>query len=450
MVRGDIFVILRPRRQGLHGHRGTHSSARRETHGHVLSVCRARFLLGFALAPRKTLAGFWGGMPDAQEEKDGKSFQSKSFNARGSFKGALEEIDVNDSRWYIHEPFTNRELLEEAASHFSQYDPEAWIPTLTARMTPFIFYPWAAITIMITLITLFVETHREYISDFSFSTDAHVIMGGALSFLVVFRTNSSYDRWWEARCAWQTTITTCRTMGAMLAPSMVTEEARESMVMQIMAFVLALKAFVRDEKISFEELGERMDRKHIEVLNKSSCAPLMAIRIMAHTARLNLPADDPKATDNPNARLGAVLYEEGIIFFRTLATQMGVMERIKETPMVFGYVARGPIRADRPQPITAAATVPRTPPPPASLDYPRPLTTPSSRVQVATLRFFLMLWLVTLPVSLIGCASITITITIVVAVVVVVASGGGSNSIAARNDSQQEQHRRWWWSWWSC
>ena len=292
-------------------------------------------------------------MPRSEEEpgKDSKSFNSKSFNARGSFNGGqLEEIDENDSRWYISEPFTNRELLEEAAGNFSQYDPEAWMPTLSARMTPFIFYPWSIITVTITLLTIYVETHRELLPDFSFSTDAHVIMGGALSFLVVFRTNSSYDRWWEARCAWQTTITTCRTMGAMLAPSMVTEEARESIVMQIMAFVLALKAFVRDEKISLEELGPRMYKKHIQVLNDSSCAPLMAIRIMAHTARLNLPADNPKAgADNPNARLGAVLYEEGVIFFRTLATQMGVMERIKETPMVFGYVATAALKRPRDQ-----------------------------------------------------------------------------------------------------
>ena len=42
-------------------------------------------------------------------------------------------------------------------------------------------------------------------------TNAHVVLGGALSFLIVFRTNSSYDRWWEARKTWQEVINTCRT-----------------------------------------------------------------------------------------------------------------------------------------------------------------------------------------------------------------------------------------------
>ena len=30
----------------------------------------------------------------------------------------------------------------------------------------------------------------------------HVLLGGAISLLLVFRTNSAYDRWWEGRKLW--------------------------------------------------------------------------------------------------------------------------------------------------------------------------------------------------------------------------------------------------------
>ena len=125
----------------------------------------------------------------------------------------------------------------------------------------------------------------------------------SLSFLVVFRTNASYDRWWEARCAWQTVITTCRTLGAMTVPALADENARELMAGQIMAFVIALKAFVRDEKISEEELGPRIDPALVEELNESSCSPILALRLMAHTVRSKLPADDPDTIFN-EASLG--------------------------------------------------------------------------------------------------------------------------------------------------
>eukprot|EP00966_Prymnesium_polylepis_P186607 4325633-Prymnesium_polylepis.3 len=129
-----------------------------------------------------------------------------------SFLKRMEEIDDEDHRPYLEHRYLNGPYYEEAMAMFSTYDPEAWLPTLNLRMTPFIFYPWITLTAFITFLTAFVEYHREYLGEFSLSTDAHIIMGGALSFLVVFRTNSSYDRWWEARCSWQTVISTCRTL----------------------------------------------------------------------------------------------------------------------------------------------------------------------------------------------------------------------------------------------
>mmetsp|Transcript_73336 Transcript_73336/g.220284 ORF Transcript_73336/g.220284 Transcript_73336/m.220284 type:complete len:425 (+) Transcript_73336:43-1317(+) len=267
-----------------------------------------------------------------------------------------EEVEDPDKPWKT-EAWLNHEYYRDAATKFNHYDPTLWGPTLSLRMTAFMFYPWAIITTLVTVLTWFLEAHKEFIGEFSLSTDAHIVMGGTLSFLVVFRTNASYDRWWEARCAWQTVITNSRTLVAMAVPTLVNEEAREAAAGQLIAFVVSLKAYLRDEMISEEELGPRMNPEIVAMLNSCSCMPIMALRILSHTARVSLPQDDPD-TEFDEASLAPPIYGECNEALRGLSTQMGTMERIKMTPMVFGYVA--------------------------------------------TLRFFLILWLVTLPIALVG------------------------------------------------
>jgi predicted membrane chloride channel (bestrophin family) len=45
---------------------------------------------------------------------------------------------------------------------------------------------------------------------FSIPMTGHTLMGGFLSLLLVFRTNSAYARFWEARGVWANCLTTCR------------------------------------------------------------------------------------------------------------------------------------------------------------------------------------------------------------------------------------------------
>ena len=84
-------------------------------------------------------------------------------------------------------------------------------------MTPFMLWPWLAVTVWCGLLTLYLQFFNPDLIHhyFDLSSDVHTVMGGALAFLIVFRTNSSYDRWWEARCTWQTVVTTCRSYAVM-------------------------------------------------------------------------------------------------------------------------------------------------------------------------------------------------------------------------------------------
>jgi hypothetical protein len=75
--------------------------------------------------------------------------------------------------------FLSEEHYRAAADNFSQYQPELWLPTLKVTLTPFMLYPLVVITAIVGFITYSIEHHLEFLRAVSFSTDAHMVMGGA-------------------------------------------------------------------------------------------------------------------------------------------------------------------------------------------------------------------------------------------------------------------------------
>ena len=163
------------------------------------------------------------------------------------------------------------------------------------------------------------------------------------------------NRWWEARCSWQTIINCCYSIGAQIAPVLADADASEQALMQLMGFTMALKAHLRGTKISQDEVGERMDWRFCVALNHSCNPPLQALKAMGETVRYNLPSTQK---GHAEGQLSSAIYDEISEQIRVINHAVGACMKIKSTPMTFGYVA--------------------------------------------TLRSFLLLWLVTLPMALIG------------------------------------------------
>merc|ERR1719253_1966203 len=120
--------------------------------------------------------------------------------------------------------------------------------------------PWLLLTVGCLLLTVYVEIiapqHKDWVSA---PLDAHTIMGAALSFLVVMRTDASMDRWYDARSSWATIGNCVLSISAHTAPMLRSPQATEQLLMQLMAFLVSLKAHLRDAKIEQGELGPRMD-----------------------------------------------------------------------------------------------------------------------------------------------------------------------------------------------
>ena len=249
---------------------------------------------------------------------------------------------------------------EDAQDRFNSYKTDEWMSTLLFRLTPFILGPWLLLTFYVLVLVMWVQWVQPSLRPlFGQPIDAHVVLGSALSFLVVFRTNASYDRWSEARNAFQTVISLCQHLAVRTAPSLRDHACRERFYMELMAFGVSLKSYLRDELISVEEVGPRMDMELIARLNESTCSPLVAIRMLGSTVQreLNLNATvDGNGVAVPDI-LAPTVYAEASEALKELTIVVGICDRIKSTPMVYGYVA--------------------------------------------VLRSFLMLWLLTLPTALI-------------------------------------------------
>jgi len=97
------------------------------------------------------------------------------------------------------------------------YDPHDWrshlfdirgsmLPEIIGRVITCV--AWAA------LVTIAHEVLPKSIPGFTLAVPStlHALVGGALALLLVFRTNSSYDRFWEGRKLWGGMVNECRNL----------------------------------------------------------------------------------------------------------------------------------------------------------------------------------------------------------------------------------------------
>ena len=86
------------------------------------------------------------------------------------------------------------EYYNDALAHFNLYDPTCWLPTLKLSLTGMKGAPLFLLTLCSALLTLYFEggfASEEQRRWAEVPLDGHVIMGGAVSFLIVMRSDAS-------------------------------------------------------------------------------------------------------------------------------------------------------------------------------------------------------------------------------------------------------------------
>ncbi len=180
----------------------------------------------------------------------------------------------------------------------------------------------AAFSTALTYVVLEYGSHIEILDRL---TAVYSLVGFVISLLLVFRTNTAYDRWWEGRKKWGCFVNDSRNFAIKLSALLKDEEERAYFKRMIPNFIFAAKEHLR-EGVHFEELN--LTEEELKVLSQKDHVPnAITRRMYARIVALK--------------QAGKITEEEFIILDKNMNSfldQLGGCERIKNTPIPFSYM----------------------------------------------------------------------------------------------------------------
>jgi ion channel-forming bestrophin family protein len=157
----------------------------------------------------------------------------------------------------------------------------------------------------------------------------HTLLGFAISMLLVFRTNTAYDRWWEGRKLWGSLVNNSRNLAMKLNAILPAEEKIQRSFFRkiIPAFAYALHNHLHKEQTRIE-LFEEEDHKHVfqKIDHHKHIPDQVAALLFEHVQQLH---KETKISGEELLFLNAEL--------QSFTEICGACERIKNTPIPFSY-----------------------------------------------------------------------------------------------------------------
>ena len=209
-----------------------------------------------------------------------------------------------------------------------KYNPKTWFRHIFAiRKSDTIFMLWKEL-VYIALFTFglayFELNYMENIAVYSELLQVYSLIGFVLSLLLVFRTNTAYDRWWEGRKKWGELVNNTRNLAVKISVICPDEESKSFFSRMIPNYAFAMKEHLRDGVI-LDELNltpeERRELQHIDhvpnVIAKWIYAKLYTLKKAQHITEEELLLLD--------------------INLKSFADIIGACERIKNTPIPYSY-----------------------------------------------------------------------------------------------------------------
>lgn len=209
------------------------------------------------------------------------------------------------------------------------YNPKEWVKMIVQfhKADSFRLLMPAIVGIGIyTTVIVLLEIHvfRWHVKN---ATSIHSILGFVLSMLLVFRTNTAYDRWWEGRRIWGSFVNNSRNLALKLSvflPAELQAGSREFGTL-ISNYVFAAKNHLRS-KFLHEEY-ENVPSLHVEELYGMGHKPNRIAKAMYE--KINDWYQQKKITGDQLI----VLNEE----IRSFTDNLGGCERIRSTPIPYSY-----------------------------------------------------------------------------------------------------------------
>mgnify|MGYP000088148944 FL=1 len=156
------------------------------------------------------------------------------------------------------------------------------------------------------------------------STVMHSLLGFIISLLLVFRTNTAYDRWWEGRKQWGALVNVSRNFSLKVLSSISDEKDRNQLLKWTRLYPFVLKEHLRNAQYDLldeETIGlfpkDSINADHVP----NSIALKMQILVEASTK------------ENFNSANKLALLED----LNRFTDICGACERIKKTPIPYTY-----------------------------------------------------------------------------------------------------------------
>ncbi|MDX2303867.1 MAG: bestrophin family ion channel [Microscillaceae bacterium] len=213
------------------------------------------------------------------------------------------------------------------------YDTRNWGNTLIkiylsfnkAYTTRILFRDILIITVyaaIIVVVDIEFLTQKLHIDPLFFS-----LLGVILSLMLVFRLNSSYNKWWEGRTAWGALINNSRAFASNLNSLIPKEdkELRRYFATQISNFAIALQGHLRDD-VNFSEF-EKLDAAYDEALGSVKHVPHKIVTMLFEKIELLVKS-------GLFSKIDTLSLKPQLERFLDI---LGICERIKNTPIPFSH-----------------------------------------------------------------------------------------------------------------
>mgnify|MGYP001190380059 CR=1 FL=1 len=162
-------------------------------------------------------------------------------------------------------------------------------------------------------------------ASFKNTTAIHSLVGFVLSLLLVFRTNTAYERWWEGRKLWGSFVNNSRNLALKLNSLNLDPEMRKTFKILLTNYIYAAKESLRG-------------KLHLKNLVFTENYP-----ITYYESHHHVPSRIMQAiyTEINHLLKNQIISSEQILFInnelQSFSDNIGACERIKNTPIPYSY-----------------------------------------------------------------------------------------------------------------
>jgi len=186
---------------------------------------------------------------------------------------------------------------------------------------------WVGWTALFNLLIIIAFKQFEQMQLAIVSPAIYTLIGLVLSILLVFRTNTAYDRWWEGRKQWGALVNNARNLAVYVHGSFPRsdEDVRRFYGKQISNFCLGLVEHLRDG-VQVDELIYLSEEERVR-FKAANHVPNLIVRRMYE--RLSQAHEIGEISNADFINLGPL--------HKSFLDILGACERIKKTPIPFSY-----------------------------------------------------------------------------------------------------------------